>query len=287
MNNPLSIIDDLVREDIEFEYLERQPEALWVFSENYSLSLGFDHEWVYLEKTTNAKSEHSYWAGNRHNIGIRFKPCEYSRKLLAGKIPSWIDLPFAFDVIHATHDEMVKMAPGKTGRFMVGNEIVTTERDAIWCVNVFQTPIDKIEYTPDVKLILNCRKNGHSLQIWDDGCITKPWMHPNCEAEIKTTEDITLALLASVGKPEWTRDDRWKKLLTLDVLNKKKIFDCETGTPGNSRGATIENWQTNIGDLFLLHFSWGSLGEDGDAGDNYYLYEKLASAKEKAIKLLS
>lgn len=273
--------------ETEYEFVTKFPSAIW--TEYGSFHVGFDNDWVYIERIANEShpQELKVYCSGAYRIIAKFAPNAWSGEYFSRTLPGWVDMDLALKVISSTYKTLSELPSGKAGKYLVGHfSIVTNERDALWLAVLRFIPVETIGYTPEVTLLLNNKESafdGHPIQVWSDGSVSRK----DCQAEpeIKTSKDILNLLKSAIGQAEWK--EKWKSLLDIEVTNKEKSAQREIGNPGNLSGVKIERWTTNKGDLYILEYYWGYLGEDGDAGSDFYLYETKEQAVQKMKDMLS
>lgn len=296
MENTLALFKQAIPADLDFDYelIQKFPRAFWFSTDRPDIHIGYDGEWAYIEcpvsDALNIPREFQVWHNNHSSLVARFAPNAWSQKFLSEKTPAWFDPAIAFPVLARDYHHYRELPAGKTGRFVMQFEVVTSERDAYWLSNVRDYPMDQIIFDPGVEILLNNHESyftGHPIQVWSDGRVTAG--DCDCEPAITTSQDILDALKAALRMKEWKIDQRWRKLLTLEVERKVKIHHGEThrnGFTSYSADVDVFRWDTNLGALYHVSFGWGAMGEDGDGGDSYYLYENEAEAVMKAKELL-
>lgn len=195
-------------------------------------------------------------------------------------LPDWFDAVLAQSVLewHGRKDKS-PLPPGRPGRYEATYSVETCARDALFTAT--GEPISGIKFTPDVELLINNGEgyfDGHALQIWSDGVVTRKSTYKCGQPKFQPGEDILDLLKYAMRQKYWCEADRWMGLLNLKVISKQKIREREFGGPGNYNGFALYRWDTTIGPLWLAESSWGYLGEDGDAGENTKIFDNEAGA---------
>ena len=148
---------------------------------------------------------------------------------------------------------------------------------------VDDTSFDLIEYMPDVELLINHKGNffdGKAFQIWSDGKITRKICREG--VPLFTPNKQVVALIREATRQKyWREGNRFFKLFQIETIENKVIASSKKGRPGNSQETTLTELTTNIGKLWVAAWEWGTLGEDGDAGDETELFETEQEARAK------
>lgn len=163
-----------------------------------------------------------------------------------------------------------------TGSSGVAEVVEIDEQEARRLMDISH-PGDPLTVTPDVG-ILYISNVEFGRVLWSDGKITKKpaWWPSDCGSISQAA-----ALLASDalrGRKAWRANDAWHKLLPIARVERETLrqFDDNyrgIGFRGNDEWK-LDRITTDIGlTLYEVSQVGGSLGEDGDAWEHYYIYE--------------
>lgn len=197
------------------------------------------------------------------------------------ELPDWLNVELAKKVLSKRYETtLTEIEAGKTGRFIVGDDFATTERDAIFLAIVDMVDVNEIEYTPAVNLIYNNKESrfgGYPLQIWSDGVKTKLNNYNTVGKVSNITKDHETLLKYSAQSKTWG-----EKLDTIYSLKDVKILDtAEKQLSHQASFAGTENqfgeaviFETSMGRFMLLKLITATLYEDGDVFEESKLFHE-------------
>lgn len=163
-------------------------------------------------------------------------------------------------------------------RYQTNWYVSVDEADARRQADIDKTPADKVKITPGVKILYHA---GAST-LWSDGCLTK-----STGLDIPPGGDITPAafrLIRFALESGWRKDNRWRLLLDVQSYASETLAEYTDRTQGLGFRSTseykLERLTTDTHRaLWLVSEQGGSLGEDGDAWENYSLFDNEHEAR--------
>lgn len=197
------------------------------------------------------------------------------------ELPDWLNVELVKKVLSERYETTLsEIESGKTGRFIVGNDFATIERDAIFLAIVDMLDINEIEYTPAVDLIYNNKESrfgGYPLQIWSDGVKTKLNNYNTVERISNLTKDHESLLKYAAQSKTWCG-----KLDTIYAIKDVKILNsAEKQLSHQASFAGTENqfgevviFGTSMGRFMLLKLITATLYEDGDVFEESKLFHE-------------
>lgn len=259
--------------------------------------VGFDLAgWVYLARSL-YPSEHPEipyesfaWMANQDWLIIRSRESDAARDYFNSRWPDFLDRTLAASLLNLSHDQMKALPHPATGRYVMEwqRDVSTNPVQTLWTCMAFEISPDAVQFTPDVKLLAANGENvftGHPFQIWSDGVITR--FDCRDEPEYAVPKDVLDLLKYAVRQNEWTAQQKWQRLLQVQITGREQLAKREFGGPGNYQGYMLYRISTTTAPLFLVEEEWGYLGEDGDAGDSALLFDDERAARTEYERQIS
>lgn len=163
-------------------------------------------------------------------------------------------------------------------RYQTNWYVSVDEADARRQADIDKTPADKVKITPGVKILYHA---GVST-LWSDGRLTK-----STGLDIPPGGDITRAawqLVRYALEAGWRKTGEWTSLLEVQSYEIETVEEYTDRTRGMGFSGTseykLQRLTTDAGRvLWLVSEEGGCLGEDGDAWENYELYQNEHEAR--------
>lgn len=207
--------------------------------------------------------------------------------------PAWFSWD-EFAAIARSPETFRTLQPYAVGRFdLDGDSVAPCSTDAIWLASCGAVSIDKIKVTPNVHRLFDnfgSRFGGKPLQIWSDGAVTKLDSTFNSKSivqpQYKLTREVMFLLQHALRQRYWLNDSRYSKLMKIQSVSSVETLDAwehrHTGLFSYESGEiTLTRWQTDAGDLWIVKHEWGYLAEDGDAGEDVYVFDVEIQARQE------
>jgi hypothetical protein len=211
--------------------------------------------------------------------------------------PAWFS-PEEMAAVSTTRDykTLRSLKPYATGRFELGSaprgDVVSCSTDALWLASRHGS-VDKIKFTPGVELLFDNHASsigGSPFQIWSDGVVTKLDSAFSAQSfvqpKFKLTKPVMFLLQHALRQKYWCDDKKYSKLFGIQSISGvDKIEQWEQSARGwgtsSSDEISLERWRTDVGDIWVVKHGWGSLGEDGDAGEDVDIFDDESMARKE------
>ncbi len=279
--------------------IDAASEVLWINalprqSEVYVRTMiGFGLNAIYLVRSATPYAdgwpqEWLSWRCNQNVFQVACDPSDASVELIRQHLPVWLDLDLAQNMLQEQKSTKLNDLPlGPLGRYSVGENLTTNQRDALWLAQTNMFPLDEIGFVPDVTLRYNNKQSrftGRPVSIWSDGAIRQEcW---RADGQIALSKDVERLLAIALYQKSWRETGRWQELLTIGSVQREPLASERSGGRGLATSWSAEkSLQRLTADtglvLFLAIEEGGALGVEGDTWDHAWLFEHEADAWRK------
>lgn len=200
------------------------------------------------------------------------------------EFPQWFDVEFARKVLSGCTEKGREacFVPGRN-QYTSGYWYASNIRDAIWYASVRWSPLNTIDVY-EKKLIFDNGESGFTgkpLQLWDDGSLsTFNSSKKQKYGQLSKAVETLLKFAIDDRKSTWCKDKKWQELLSFEgtISAFSKIADKHIvyfdAYENHDLSYAIATDSQGSEKYLLISWAWGCMGEDGDAGENLYLFER-------------
>lgn len=258
----------------------------------------FDNRYIYLR--TGAPYDHDddryplakrYWESLWPYIWIRSPLTTEIKEWIDSHVPAWYSAEIhqqllGYTGMHANSDKSKTEYPseGALGRFKPQQHmgIAHCVRDALRMSGLYTIPLNSIAHI-DAQLIYSNGESsliGQPFSIWTDGPQSTEVFGGKFGEQLG--KDAAFLVSTAARQREWRDNDAWRSLLTVSIAGRNEIRKDEKGVRSSGMGKTLTSLTLSDSRvIWLVDSYWWAMGEDGDAGDDHYLYSTQSAAEEK------
>lgn len=260
------------------------PQAVWVETDEVYLGQSLDKTKIYLALLTDS-GEYGWWVGGRSTTTFEFETTVERQEYFNRFLPEWFSWEIADQIFGKTLAEIkeTEFPIDRKGRFKLNDNwyswassVAAAIGAKIWTKHL----VSDIEATFDVAVIHTTGSNDRGIQVWSDSKLTKGEFIGN-QAQF-LTEDVSLLISNVFGIDEWT-DGKWEELLDVEKITERITLKSVENHNDSSEleKITVRLKSGEQRQYYLVTKAWWYLGEDGDAGEDLYLYKSQSNAVQK------
>ncbi len=234
---------------------------------------------------------HGWFVKGNSAASFTFETTAAQQSLFDSLVPEWAEWELAAAMLGNSYNQNQEniSKTGTLGRFHSPRRgfrpsWMSTAKDAINEALLDNFGINEIEFTPDVRLLHVHGKDSYSdgqWQLWSDGVSTRGAFAGPRISTLNTDVSFLMSVALS-GGGEW-KNGCWKELLKVESITERKTLKNQDNR-NNSNLLEEITVHTTLQDtimLYLVSKTWWYLGEDGDAGEDLYLYRQKGDALRK------